>query len=80
MPYYLFKVSSSDQVGLVKQLDLVEVFDNFRAAKQQAKQLRAEAAENDAAEYKITFAANQLTAEEQLLEKREKPVLMEHER
>ncbi len=80
MPYYLFKVSSSDQVGLVKQLELIDVFENFREAKQQAKQLRAEAAGDDTAEYKISFAANQLAAEEQLLEKREKPVLMEHER
>lgn len=80
MPYYLFKVTSSDQVGLVKQLDLIEIFENFRQAKQQAKQLRAAADADDSAEFKITFAANQLAAEEQLLEKREKPVLMEHER
>ena len=80
MPYYLFRVSNNDQVGLVKQLDLDEVFENFRDAKQQAKQLRADAAADDAAEYRISFAANQLVAEEQLLEKREKPVLMEHER
>ena len=80
MPYYLFKISSSDQVGLVKQLDLVEVFDSFRSAKQQAKQLRAEATTDAVAEFRISFADNQLTAEEQLLEKREKPVLMEHER
>ncbi len=80
MPYYLFRISSNDEVGLVKQLDLVEVFENFRDAKQQAKQLRAKMPADDAAEYRISFAANQLAAEEQLLEKREKPVLMEHER
>ena len=80
MPYYLFKMTSGDQVGLVRQLDLIEVFDKFRDAKQQVKQLRADNPGNDAAEYRISFAANQLAAEEQLLEKREKPVLMEHER
>ncbi len=80
MPYYLFRSSSKDQVGLVKQLELIEVFDKFRDAKQQAKQLRAQSGADDAGEYRISFAANQLSAEEQLLEKREKPILMEHER
>ena len=80
MPYYLFKVTTGDQLGLVKQLDLIEVFDAFRDAKVEAKRLRAEADAEDEAQFKITFAANQLAAEEQLLEKREKPVLMEHER
>ena len=80
MPYYLFSVTSEDQLGLVKQLDLVETYEKFRDAKQQAKQLRAAAGEPGSVVYKITFADNQLAAEEQLLEKREKPVLMEHER
>ncbi len=79
MPYYLFKVSSRDSIDLVKDLELVEVFDAFRDAKIEAKKLRAEQAE-DGFSYKVMFADNQLSAEEQLLEKREKPVLMEHER
>ena len=79
MPYYLFKISSPDSLGLVKDLELLEVFDNFRAAKTQAKNLRASQTE-DGFVFKVMFAENQLSAEEQLLEKREKPVLMEHER
>jgi hypothetical protein len=79
MPYYLFKISSGDKLDLVKNLELLEVFDAFRAAKTQAKKLRAQQAD-DATSFKVMFAENQLSAEEQLLEKRDKPVLMEHER
>lgn len=79
MPYYVFKISSRDSIDLVKDLELLEVFDAFRDAKTKAKKLRSEQAE-DGFSYKVMFADNQLSAEEQLLEKREKPVLMEHER
>jgi len=79
MPYYLFKISPRDSIDLVKDLELLEVFDAFRDAKTEAKKLRSEQAE-DGFSYKVMFADNQLSAEEQLLEKREKPVLMEHER
>jgi len=79
MPYYLFKISSRDSIDLVKDLELLEVFEAFRDAKTEAKKLRSEQAE-DGFSYKVMFADNQLSAEEQLLEKREKPVLMEHER
>ena len=79
MPYYLFKICSRDNIDLVKDLELLEVFDAFRDAKTEAKKLRSEQAE-DGFSYKVMFADNQLSAEEQLLEKREKPVLMEHER
>ena len=79
MPYYLFKISSGDKLDLVKNLELLEVFDAFRAAKTQAKKLRAQQTD-DATSFKVMFAENQLSAEEQLLEKRDKPVLMEHER
>ena len=79
MPYYLFKISASDKLDLVKDLELLEVFDAFRAAKTQAKKLRAQQT-GDGPSFKVMFADNQLSAEEQLLEKRDKPVLMEHER
>ena len=79
MPYYLYKVTVNAGLDLVKQLELVDVFDGFRDAKQRAKALRA-AQTDSGSSYKIMFAENQLSAEEQLLEKREQPVLMEHER
>jgi hypothetical protein len=79
MPYFLFKITHPDQLKLVKHLDLLASFDAFRDARAEAKRLRAESAGEDCI-YKVMFAESQLAAEEQLLEKREKPVLMEHER
>ncbi len=79
MPYYLYKIKSADELDLVKNLELLQTHDKFRDAKLAAKKLRAEQSEADVI-YKVMFADNQLSAEEQLLEKREQPVLMEHER
>lgn len=79
MPYFLYKISSPDGLDLVKNLQLLETFDAFRDAKVRAKQIRAQNTA-DGFTYKVMFAENQLSAEEQLLEKREQPVLMEHER
>ncbi len=79
MPYYLYKISSPDGLDLVKNLELLETFDAFRDAKVRAKQMRAQNTADDFT-FKVMFADNQLSAEEQLLEKREQPVLMEHER
>ena len=79
MPYYLYKIASHDSLGLVRQLDLLETFEAFKAAKNEAKRLRAEAPQEGVI-YKVMFAESQLEAEEKLQEKREKPVLMEYER
>ncbi|MCP4878667.1 MAG: hypothetical protein GY896_24710 [Gammaproteobacteria bacterium] len=79
MPYFLYKISNRDSLDLIKNLELLLVFDDFRAAKIEAKRLRAEQTE-EGGSFKVMFADNQLSAEEQLLEKRAKPVLMEHER
>ena len=79
MPYYVYKISATEGMELVKRLELVATHDAYRDARQQARELRVDSAEPGLV-YKITFADNQLAAEEQLLEKREKPVLMEHER
>ncbi len=79
MPYYLYKISSRDSMDLVKQLELLEVYDAFKPAKHEAKRLRAELP-LEGGSYKVMFAQTQLEAEEKLQEKREKPVLMEFER
>jgi hypothetical protein len=79
MPYYLFKISAAAPTDLVKKLELLEQFDQFRAAKNTAKQLRKESG-SDEFIFKVVFAESQLHAEELLMEKRERPVLMEHER
>jgi len=79
MPYYLYKISTLEGIDLIKNLELVNQFDLFKEAKTLAKKLRSEQ-EDERSIYKLMFAENQLLAEEQLLEKREKPILMEYER
>ncbi len=79
MPYYIYKISNSDGIGLVKNLELIAEYPKFKDAKIKARSLRADCEPGAEFIYKVILADNQLMAEEQLLEKREKPVLMEHE-
>ena len=79
MPYYLYKISTTQGMDLVKNLDLIEEFSQFSDAKQRIRKIRAEQSQLTPDFHKIVFADNVLQAEELLLEAREKPVLMEHE-
>ncbi len=78
MPYYVYRITES-AAGFVKQLELLETFDNYREAKQFTKKTRSEMDSSIAAQIKVMFAENELSAEEQLQEKREKPITMEWE-
>lgn len=78
MPYYVFKVSQATQ--LVKNLELQDKFDDYKPARALARELRSQAKPGETATYKLVFAATQLEAEENLMEKREKPILMEWEK
>lgn len=79
MAYFLYKITDSSGINLVKQLELISSYEKFREAKLKARELRAEVPE-EGFQYKIIFADSELHAEELLMEKREQPVLMEHER
>jgi len=79
MPYYVYKVETAE-LAMLKQLDLIKTFEKFKEAKNFARDVRAEQAESDVAEIKVMFADNQLAAEEMLMEKRDKPIVMEHEK
>ncbi|MEZ5538042.1 MAG: hypothetical protein R3F02_20745 [Thiolinea sp.] len=78
MPYYVFKITQPTQ--LVKNLDLQDSFEEYKQARALARELRKNAPAGEQATYKLVFAANQLEAEENLLEHREKPILMEWEK
>ncbi len=80
MPYYLYKICSSDGIGLVKNLELKEEFQKFKDAIIKVRAFRAESEPNSVIKYQVIFAESQLSAEEQLLEKWAKPVLMDYER
>ena len=79
MPYYVFRINESAG-ALVKNLELIETFEKVRDAKLFAQEQRASAEVGDMSMIKVMFADNQLSAEEQLMEKREKPVVMEWEK
>lgn len=79
MPYYVYRIENSE-MSLLKQLDFVQEFESFKEAKKFAKSQRMEQAESDSATIKVIFADNKLHAEEMLMEKREQPIVMEHEK
>ena len=79
MPYYVYRITDS-AAGFVKQLKLLETCESYREAKQFTKKTRAEMTHDDYAQVKVMFAENELSAEEQLQEKREKPITMEWEK
>ncbi len=79
MPYYVYRITDSAG-GLVKQLELLDSFDNYRDAKKLTKKTRFEMTSDDTAMIKVMFADNELSAEEQLQVKREKPITMEWEK
>jgi len=80
MPYFVFKMTSPEGMHLVKNLELIDEFESFKEAKLFARDRRAGLADDNRTQIKVMFADNQLLAEEQLLEYREKPIVMEHEK
>jgi hypothetical protein len=79
MPYYIYRITSPEGMELVKNLELLDEFDSFKEAKSCVRDLR-EKLDGEGAAIKVMFAENQLLAEELLMEHREKPVTMEHEK
>ncbi len=79
MPYYVYRMQNAE-LAMLKQLDLINEFESFKEAKNFAREQRAQQAEGETATIKVIFADNKLSAEEQLMEKREQPMVMEHEK
>ena len=79
MPYYIYRIHQGPTT-IVKNLEFVAQHDEYKQAKQEAKQLRIEQATDDASQIKVMFADNQLDAEEKLMEAREQPILREWEK
>jgi len=77
--YFIYKVTQMPG-SIVKNLNKVERYDSYKAAKQQVKALRNEKPDDDLGLYKIIFAESELVAEEQLMEKREAPIIEEWEK
>ena len=79
MPYYVYKIMPS--VGnLVKNLELLENFENYKDAKQLVKQARIDQDADDQATFKVMFAETELEAEEKLMQHREETIVREWEK
>jgi hypothetical protein len=79
MPYFVYRIENAE-LAMLKQLELLQTFESFKDAKTFARDKRMQQTADDKATYKVMFAENQLKAEELLMETREKPILMEHEK
>ena len=79
MPYFVYRIENA-AIAIVKQLQLINTFEVFKDAKAYAREQRIAQQEGDKAIIKVMFAQNELSAEEQLMERREKPIVMEHEK
>jgi hypothetical protein len=79
MPYYIYKITPGP-TDLLKTLEKIEQHESFKEAKQRARGLRAQMAETENSIIKVMFAESELQAEEQLMEKREQPILREWEK
>lgn len=79
MPYYVYLIKPG-VTNLVKNLEKVSDFENFKQAKNFVKEKRADQDEDKSLTYKIIFADNALQAEERLSEQRDAPILREWEK
>ena len=79
MPYFIYKINAGP-TALVKNLEKIAEYEEYKAAKTEARDLRAAQSADDKANYKVIFAKNALDAEEQLMEHREAPILREWEK
>jgi len=77
MPYFVYKISPQ---MIVKELNMLAEFENFKEAKNFAKDQRSAHPDLPAEAIKVIFANNILEAEEQLQEHRDKPIMMEWEK
>jgi hypothetical protein len=79
MPYYVYLIKQG-VTNLVKGLEKVAEFENFKEAKTFVKDKRSGQDGEEPVTYKIIFAENVLEAEERLSEQREAPILREWEK
>lgn len=79
MPYYVYKIKPG-VTDLIKNLEKVSEFENYKEAKTFVKEKRIGQDGEEPVTYKIIFADNPLEAEERLSEQREAPILREWEK
>ena len=79
MPYFVFQLDKNS-LGQVKDLSLLDQFENYKEAKHLAKSKREELNVKQPDDIKIMFADSLEIAEKKLMEHREAPILREWEK
>lgn len=79
MPYFVYKILPT-VAKLIKPMKKLEEFENYKEARNYARDLRAEGKQQEGEIYKVIFAENTLDAEEKLTEIREQPIVREWEK
>jgi len=79
MPYYIYRITPGP-TNLLKTLEKLEQHDSYKDARNSARNMRSTVAEGDNLIIKVMFAGSELEAEQQLMEKREEPILREWEK
>lgn len=79
MLYYVYRITPVTG-SMVQNLEKLAEFENFKEAKAFAREQRKTLEEDSTVTVKVMFAGSELEAEERLLEKRDKPIVMEWEK
>lgn len=79
MPYFIYSITQNEQ-QTSRKVAYLKDFENFRDAKKDVKELRANQAADDSKTFRVIFAAEQAEAEKLLLEHREQPIAKEWEK
>ena len=79
MPYFVYKISPT-VANLIKPMEKLAEFENYKQARTHARDLRTEGNQDEGEIFKVIFADNTLDAEEKLTEIREQPIVREWEK
>ena len=79
MSYYIYKITSGS-TGVVKNLELVDQFDEFKIAKKYIREQRPKVEQDARTSLKMIFAESEFEAEQRLSAPRDAPILREWEK
>ncbi len=79
MPYYIYKITSGS-TGVVKGLELLDQFDEFKMAKTFIREQRPEFEKDSRTTLKMIFGETEFEAEQRLSAPRDAPILREWEK
>ncbi|MEM7400433.1 MAG: hypothetical protein AAF304_00625 [Pseudomonadota bacterium] len=79
MPYYIYKITSGS-TGVLKNLELIDQFDEFKVAKKIIREQRPKVEKDSRTTLKMIFADTEFEAEQRLSSPRDAPILREWEK